>query len=155
MPVDAGPTQHRRIEGVGGRPFGTQWHRASVSSGIPGIRYDRFVEPTPQRTSDDRAGACHSGQPAARGHHARSSIGGQIEEACRAALARRNPESYVAGAAVLNQEGPRFSSDIDIFHDLEEAVAQAADSDAAVLSAQGYQVQWVRREPGIHIATVN
>ena len=67
----------------------------------------------------------------------------------------RNPESYVAGAAVLNQEGPRFSSDIDIFHDLEEAVAQAADSDAAVLSAQGYQVQWVRREPGIHIATVN
>jgi hypothetical protein len=67
----------------------------------------------------------------------------------------RNPESYVAGAAVLNQEGPRFSSDIDIFHDLEEAVARAADSDAAVLSANGYQIQWVRREPGIHVATVN
>ena len=66
----------------------------------------------------------------------------------------RNPESYVAGAVVLNQEGPRFSSDIDIFHDREEAVALAADADAAALSAEGYQVQWVRREPGIHVATV-
>jgi hypothetical protein len=68
--------------------------------------------------------------------------------------AHRNPESYVAGAAVLNKEGPRFSSDIDIFHDREEAVAHAADADAAVLSGNGYAVQWVRREPGIHIATV-
>jgi hypothetical protein len=28
---------------------------------------------------------------------------------------RRNPESYVAGASVLNQDGQRFSADIDIF----------------------------------------
>jgi hypothetical protein len=68
--------------------------------------------------------------------------------------ANRNPESYVAGATVLNQEGPRISSDIDIFHDREEAVAQAAAADAVVLAAQGYQVQWIRREPGVHVATV-
>jgi hypothetical protein len=66
----------------------------------------------------------------------------------------RNPESCVAGGAVLNREGPRFSSDIDIFHDREEAVAQAAEVDAAVLSANGFQVRWVRREPGIHVAIV-
>jgi hypothetical protein len=55
---------------------------------------------------------------------------------------------------VLNRDGPRFSSEIDIFHDREEAVARAADADAAVLSNSGYAVQWVRREPGIHVATV-
>ena len=41
----------------------------------------------------------------------------------------RNPESYVAGAAALNQDGPRFSGDIDIFHDREEGVALASGSD--------------------------
>ena len=57
-------------------------------------------------------------------------------------------------ATALNQDGPRFSSDIDIFHDREEAVARAADADAAVLAYNGYAVRWVRREPGIHTATV-
>lgn len=65
---------------------------------------------------------------------------------------RRNPESN--GAAVLNQDVPRFSSDIDIFHDREEAVARAADADTAALTDNGYAVRWVRREPGIHIAIV-
>jgi hypothetical protein len=79
----------------------------------------------------------------------------ELQAAILHALAtHRNPESYVAGAAVLNQDGPRFSSDIDIFHDREEAVARAADADAAVLADNGYAVRWVRREPGIHIATV-
>jgi hypothetical protein len=40
--------------------------------------------------------------------------------------AHRNPESDVAGATALNRNGPRYSGDIDIFHDREEAVAQAA-----------------------------
>ena len=48
----------------------------------------------------------------------------------------------------------RWGRYIDIFHDREEAVAHAADADAAVLSGNGYAVQWVRREHGIHIATV-
>ncbi len=68
--------------------------------------------------------------------------------------AHRNLESYVARAAVLYRDGPRFSSDVDIFHDREEAVVRAADADAAVLSSNRFAVQWVRREPGIHIATV-
>ena len=72
----------------------------------------------------------------------------------RLLAAHRNPESYVAGAAVLNRDGPRFSSDIDIFHDREEAVAKVADADEVVLSANGFVVEWVRREPGIHVATV-
>jgi hypothetical protein len=66
--------------------------------------------------------------------------------------AHRNPESYVAGASALNRDGPRFSSDIDIFHDLEERVAEAANADAALLANNGFVVQWLRREPGLHAA---
>ena len=68
--------------------------------------------------------------------------------------AHRNPESYVAGAAALNQDGPRFSGDIDIFHDREEAVAQAASADTTLLAAHGFTIEWLRREPGIHATTV-
>ena len=67
----------------------------------------------------------------------------------------RSPESYVAGATVLNQDGPRFSSDIDIFHDREERVAQAAAEDTALLTENGFAIaRWLRREPGIHVAVV-
>jgi hypothetical protein len=70
-------------------------------------------------------------------------------------LARhRNPESYVAGATALNQDGPRFSVDIDIFHDREEAVANAATADGALLAAAGFDIGWTRREPGLHVATI-
>jgi hypothetical protein len=72
----------------------------------------------------------------------------------RRLAASRNPESYVAGATVLNREGPRYSEDIDIFHDREEAVAKAAGADAAVLAEAGFAVEWLRREPGIHAAVV-
>lgn len=68
--------------------------------------------------------------------------------------AHRNPESYVAGASAFNLDGPRFSGDIDIFHDREESVAKAADVDTALLADSGYAVQWLRREPGIHAALV-
>lgn len=67
---------------------------------------------------------------------------------------QRSPESYVAGAAVLNRGGPRFSADIDIFQDREAAVAEAATADAAVLEAAGFAVTWLRREPGLHAAVV-
>jgi hypothetical protein len=59
--------------------------------------------------------------------------------------AHRNPESYVARASALNRDGPRFSGDIDIFHDREESVAEAADADAALLVDNGFAVQWLRR----------
>ena len=68
--------------------------------------------------------------------------------------AHRNPESYVAGAAALNEQGPRFSADIDIFHDREEAVVQAAERDVAALAAQGFAVGWFRREPGLQAASI-
>ena len=71
------------------------------------------------------------------------------------ALARhRNPESYVAGGTVLNRLGPRISEDIDIFHDREAAVATAAATDASTLATEGFPVEWLRREPGLHAALV-
>jgi hypothetical protein len=70
----------------------------------------------------------------------------------RLLAAHRNPESYVAGATALNQHGPRFSGDIDIFHDREESVAQAAAADTALLARDGFAVIWLRREPGFHAA---
>ena len=66
----------------------------------------------------------------------------------------RNPESYVAGASAINRDGPRYSDDIDIFHDREESVATAADADAALLAEKGFVVRWLRREPGVHAALV-
>jgi hypothetical protein len=68
--------------------------------------------------------------------------------------AHRNPESYVAGAVPLNRDGPRYSADIDIFHDREESVAAAAEADAKLLVKQAFAVAWLRREPGIHGAVV-
>ena len=75
-------------------------------------------------------------------------------EILRLLAAHRNPESYVAGGVALNRDGPRYSADIDIFHDREESVAAAADADAALLVKSGFAVKWLRREPGIHGAIV-
>jgi len=60
---------------------------------------------------------------------------------------QRDPESYVAGSTPLNRDAPRYSADIDIFHDREERVTKAATADSAVLQADGYVLQWLRREP--------
>src|SRR5262245_38905928 len=43
-------------------------------------------------------------------------------EILRLLAANRDPESYVAGAAALNREAPRYSGDIDVFHGREERV---------------------------------
>jgi hypothetical protein len=63
----------------------------------------------------------------------------------RTLAVHRNPESYVAGSMPLHRDGPRFSGDIDIFHDREERVAAAAVEDAAALEAAGFAVEWIRR----------
>jgi hypothetical protein len=68
----------------------------------------------------------------------------------RLLAANRDPESYVAGSTPLNMTAPRFSNDIDVFHDREERVARAAAEDSAVLQANAYDLQWSRREPGIY-----
>ena len=67
---------------------------------------------------------------------------------------RRDSESFVAGAVPINRDGPRFSSDIDIFHDREERVAGSAEADAQCLVAAGFTVEWLRRQPGIFTAMI-
>ena len=73
----------------------------------------------------------------------------------RLLAAHRDPESYIAGAAALNRDAPRYSDDIDIFHGREERVATAAGSDAQALAAAGYAIRWLRREPAIYTAEVS
>ncbi len=72
----------------------------------------------------------------------------------RAIAAQRSPESDIAGSTPLHRDGPRFSGDIDIFHDREEQVAAAAAADAAILTGAGFAVTWLRREPGIYAAAM-
>ena len=73
---------------------------------------------------------------------------GQIA-ALKAIAAARDPESYVAGSIPLNRDHQRYSADIDIFQDREERVAQAAETDAASLAAQGFAIRWLRRAGGV------
>ncbi|HZP79829.1 MAG TPA: hypothetical protein VFB45_27085 [Pseudolabrys sp.] len=54
--------------------------------------------------------------------------------------ANRSEKSYVAGGVVLNRDWPRRSDDIDIFHDVDEDVADAAKTDIATLQGAGYDV---------------
>ena len=44
----------------------------------------------------------------------------------RLLASHRDPESYVAGSTPLTRSAPRYSGDIDIFHDREERVALAS-----------------------------
>jgi hypothetical protein len=72
----------------------------------------------------------------------------------RLLASHRDPESYVAGAAPLNRNAPRYSSDIDVFHDREERVATAALEDSKSLEAAGYRVSWFRQMPLVYTAEV-
>ena len=51
----------------------------------------------------------------------------------------RSRESFVAGGIALNaHEAVRWSADVDVFHDAEDAVMRASDADIATLNALGY-----------------
>jgi hypothetical protein len=50
----------------------------------------------------------------------------------KALAANRSPSSYVAGGSVLNCDWPRQSEDIDIFHDTDEEIVDAAHKDIDV-----------------------
>jgi hypothetical protein len=67
---------------------------------------------------------------------------------------RRDPESYIADGTPLNRDGPRFSEDIDVFHDREQRVSSAALSDAQALEAEDYEIKWLRQSPAIYTAEV-
>lgn len=56
----------------------------------------------------------------------------------------RSPDSYVAGGSVINRDGPRFSRDIDIFHDSDERLAAIADHDASIIMESGLELSWLR-----------
>ena len=68
---------------------------------------------------------------------------------------QRDAESYVAGSIPLNRQSERYSADIDIFHDREERVTEAAASDAALLEAHGYAISWQRRGAAIQTASIS
>ena len=72
----------------------------------------------------------------------------------RLLAAYRDPESYVAGSTPLTRDTPRYSGDIDVFHDREERVGQAATQDIAVLQEHGYTVKWTRPGPGVYTVIV-
>jgi len=75
-------------------------------------------------------------------------------EILRLLAAHRDPESYVAGSTPLSRQGPRFSDDIDVFHDREERVARAAAADSAFLQEHGFTLAWLRREPNFYSVLV-
>jgi hypothetical protein len=51
----------------------------------------------------------------------------------------RSETSYLAGGLMLNKDWQRRSDDIDIFHDSDEEVTEAAQADLATLDAAGYK----------------
>lgn len=75
-------------------------------------------------------------------------------EILRLLAAHRDPESYVAGSTPLNWNAPRFSGDIDFFHDREERIVRAVEQDTAVLEEQGFALQWLRRELNFYAVLV-
>lgn len=72
----------------------------------------------------------------------------------RLIASKRDPESFVAGGVPINRSGPRYSADLDIFHDRQERVADAALADAAVLTDAGYGVTWLRQQPATYSASI-
>ena len=54
----------------------------------------------------------------------------------------RSPESYVAGGIALHaRDTVRWSADVDVFHDVEEAVIRASEADVATLGQAGCSVR--------------
>ena len=64
-------------------------------------------------------------------------------EVLKAISSNRSPDSHIAVDIALNfaPGSPRFSEDIDIFHDVEEAVVKASDLDVRCLESAGFTVQ--------------
>ncbi len=66
-----------------------------------------------------------------------------------------SPDSYIAGGIAINREGPRYSGDIDIFHDSELRLESAARADSAALTEAGFKVAWGRVRDGKREAMVS
>ena len=77
-------------------------------------------------------------------------------DSLRCLAKQRHPESHVAGGSAINRSpsSPRYSADIDLFHDRVDAVVEAADADAAALRGEGFAVDWSLRSPAMQSARV-
>ena len=77
--------------------------------------------------------------------------------ALRTIAANRGPDSYLAGATVLHRgpDSPRFSQDLDLFHDLADSVARCAEADAASLGDAGFELTWLLRAPAFFRAVLS
>ena len=77
-------------------------------------------------------------------------------EILRQIASNRSPESDDAGATILHRDAdsPRFSDDIDLFHDLDDSIAQSASADAKTLRHAGYVFSWLLRTPTFQRAVV-
>ncbi|MCK5850497.1 MAG: nucleotidyl transferase AbiEii/AbiGii toxin family protein [Kiritimatiellae bacterium] len=66
-----------------------------------------------------------------------------------AANRKEQSESYVAGGSALNEiiGAPRFSHDIDLFHDTQEALLKTWDADRSLLTFNGYKIDIIRDHP--------
>ena len=63
-------------------------------------------------------------------------------EVLRLLARNRSPESYVAGGIALNAgKNIRWSDDVDVFHDAEEAVILSSERDVQTLTQAGYSVR--------------
>ena len=74
----------------------------------------------------------------------------------RTIACNRSPESYVAGATLLHrgETSPRFSRDVDVFHDVADSVAVCAEVDADTLQSVGYELTWILRTPSFYRAVL-
>lgn len=74
-------------------------------------------------------------------------LGDFEREVLRLLAANRNPDSFIAGATVLHRtdDSPRRSEDVDVFHDLPEALVAACDADTATLRQAGFEIEPVGR----------
>ena len=63
-------------------------------------------------------------------------------EILRCIAANRHPDSFVAGGTVLNrsEDTPRYSRDVDLFHDDPANLKAAAAADTETLRSAGYEV---------------
>ncbi len=79
------------------------------------------------------------------------------KEVAHILAANRNPESHLAGGSVINRAdaSPRFSNDLDLFHDVAANVAVCAEVDTKALTAQGFAIDWQLRQPGFYRATAS
>ncbi|MEI6715762.1 MAG: hypothetical protein WCO60_18570 [Verrucomicrobiota bacterium] len=61
----------------------------------------------------------------------------------QAIAGNRSPESHIAGGIALNfgEKSARYSEDIDIFHDVEEAIIRSSEQDVVSLEAAGFTVE--------------